>query len=261
MGEYKNVEYLKKIIIYESRHHFIYCENNKQRELFLKELELDKESVNLLEPIVVYLDNFGLPKIDLIDRNKNSNKFDIICREYLFLSIIYKILTNLSIYIVGDKAEKLLNFINKLYKNAGFDDINSIDELIKEFEKSLYFYSEYYQNIALDLVPDKTINDIRIPFIELESFISYFKRIMNISTNFVILVDKKEELSDSSIKVVNLLIGSRINKDIAVKVFVSPGEWNNFITLNDQFVEYVHDYGIVELDNSYKAYIRKLKQQ
>ena len=54
------------------------------------------------------------------------------------------------------------------------------------------------------------------------------------------------------------LMSSRINGDISVKVVTEPDAWATFITSNGVFVEYMHDYGIIELDNSYKNDMKKL---
>ena len=48
------------------------------------------------------------------------------------------------------------------------------------------------------------------------------------------------------------------NGDISVKVVTESDAWDTFITSNGVFVEYIHDYGIIELDDSYKNDKKKL---
>ena len=84
---------------------------------------------------------------------------------------------------------------------------------------------------------------------------------MNINSYFGIIIDKKGPLATTSVQAINTLIGGRINDDISVKVAISQDDWETYITNNGQFIEAVHDYGTVELDDSYKKYMNLLTRK
>ena len=65
----------------------------------------------------------------------------------------------------------------------------------------------------------------------------------------------------SSTQAINNLIGSRINGDISVKVAIEPDDWETYRDSNGQFVGAIHDYGTVELDDSYKKYMKSRKNK
>ena len=43
-----------------------------------------------------------------------------------------------------------------------------------------------------------------------------------------------------------------------MKIAIEPNDWEIYRDVNNQFVEVTHDYGTVELDNSYKEYMKTL---
>ena len=57
------------------------------------------------------------------------------------------------------------------------------------------------------------------------------------------------------------MVGKRINADISMKVACQPGEWETYYDLSGQFVQCVHDYGVVELDDSLNQYVKKRKSE
>ena len=107
----------------------------------------------------------------------------------------------------------------------------------------------------VDTIP---IMEIPIPFIQLEMVIKDIKELLNIGSYFGIILDKKEPLTYNSTRSVNDLIGSRINKDLSIKVATEPNDWDSYIGNNGQYIEYPHDYGIVELDSSNQEFMKKL---
>ena len=106
---------------------------------------------------------------------------------------------------------------------------------------------------------NKSIDDFRIPFLQLELFISQYKRALDISFYFGIIVDKYDDIALSSTKALNSLVGARINKDISMKIVVEYGMWDSYVDTSGNFIEVIHDYGTVELDDSAKKYVKKLK--
>ena len=81
---------------------------------------------------------------------------------------------------------------------------------------------------------------------------------MNMQSYFGIIFDKKCDMSISSIQAINNLIGARINSDISIKVATEPDGWKTYCDVNGKYIENIHDYGIIQLDNSYTSYTKKL---
>ncbi len=92
-------------------------------------------------------------------------------------------------------------------------------------------------------------------------FIELLKRAINNNSYFGIILDKQKDIALSSIQAINVWIGRRINHNIALKVSTTLDTWDSYMDSNGIFIEGIHDYGIVELDNSYQEYMKKLKKQ
>lgn len=261
MGKYRNDNYLKKMIIEQSRHLFIYGYNNEIRRQFLKDLEKEYPLVfDSNNPIALYFDLLGLEKNN--DNNPNDKMINFISNQYLYFTIATKILEKSMEYdskLLDTKLSRLIELINR-GKNHEYKNIESSKELLKQLKKSEEFYYENYININNGTINKIDITDISIPFIQIEMFIKQYKEDLNIDSYFCILFDKHYPLTVSSTKSINNLIGSRINKDISIKVAVDPNDWDTYMNTNGQLIEVVHDYGTVELDNSYKEYIKRLKK-
>lgn len=265
MVEYKNREYLKSTIMDQSRHQFIYCYDNEQRKELLQELNIEYISkVNSNTPISVYLNEFGLPKKPICD-DIDKFKIDIIAREYLAFKIAYEILLKIKTYVdinlFSENIKRLLGYVNRCFLNTDFEKINSLEDLIKSIEESIEFYMTYYLEYVKSGKEIKSISEVRIPFLQLEIFISQFKRILNCKSYFGILLDKDSDISISSMKAVNSLISARINSDLSIKVLVEPDKWETFFNLTGEVIESVHDYGIIEVDDSLNQYIRKRRNK
>lgn len=83
---------------------------------------------------------------------------------------------------------------------------------------------------------------------------------MGMNSYFGIVYDKKGPLAIPSTRQINNLIGSRINGDISVKIAMEPENWETYVDSNGQFVQATHDYGTVELDDSFQKYMKKVKR-
>lgn len=262
---YENEDYLKNEIMEQNRHQFIYSYNDAKRELFLNKLDNEYPiKIDCNSPMCIYLNDFSFPKISVIDCALDNNKIDILSNEYLSFTIAVAILEktrkNVDVDLLNSKITRLLHLINKYDINSGHKKITSFDELILTMNESKSFYKSYYLDYVKTGQTKKSINDISISFLHLESFISQYKRALNNTSYFAIIIDKSDDISLSSTKAINLLIGSRINKDISMKIVVEPGKWDSYIDVNGQYIESIHDYGVVELDDSQKKYIKSLKK-
>ena len=257
MEEYQ--EYLKKEIMYESRHLFIYGRDNDYRTKFLQSLEEDYPLLlDSDKPIALYIDSLGFPVIE--EKTKDKSIINSMSREYLNFTIAAKILEKtleIDENITSQRLTKIIDTIN-LFKNKDYKEIQTVKELLKEFNNTREFYLNNYIDYANGLVSKIPINDISIPFLQIEMFVSEYKRTMNISSYFGLIFEKNNPIAISSTKAINSLIGSRINKYMSIKVATDPSNWNTYYDLSGQLVEAIHDYGKIELDNSYKEYTKTL---
>ena len=85
--------YLKKQIMEQSRHQFVYSYSDNNRKLFLQKLErLYPIKMDCNSPMCIYLKEYGLPKISMTNNEIDKSKIDILSREYLSSSIAHSIL-------------------------------------------------------------------------------------------------------------------------------------------------------------------------
>lgn len=263
MGKYKNEEYLKHEIMDQSRHQFIFGYDGVQRKQFLEDMAnyynivLDKES-----PMAIYVSEFGLPKISNCDNKLDKSKIDIISSEFLYFSIASEILlkaqvTN-DIDILNERVKKLIEILNKCSINKNYSPITDLNDLVRILMQSKEFYKKYYIEYCGEGKETSSIDDIVLPFLQFDMFIDFLKRAINNESYFGIIIDKQRDIAISSIQAINGLIGSRINKNISMKIAVEPENWDSYNDFNGQIIESIHDYGTVELDDSHTQYLKKI---
>ena len=245
MGKYKKEEYLKERIMGQSRHLFIYGFSSDDRSKFLQNLEEDYPVTDdLSSPIALYFNSLGLPQIDNDLEDRDNYIIYRMCREYLSFLVATRILEKSNYFdetILNNKLSLLIHLINK--------GIVSVSELLDEMKKSRDFYYDSYIKYTKGLIKEISINEINVPFLNLEMFVSRYKRCMNMQSYFGIIYDKRDRVSVQSIQTINNFIGARINNDISIKIATNSNEWETYYNTNGQYVEAIHDYGIIELDD------------
>ena len=90
---------------------------------------------------------------------------------------------------------------------------------------------------------------MNIPFMDIESFIKKVKKLINNDSYLCILLNYENEISTYSMKSVNNLIASRINKNISIKLGTGSKEWKTYYTDNNDHIDSVQDYDIIYLDD------------
>lgn len=255
---------IEDIIMRESRHHFIYGYDTLERKKFCEDLEekypilLDNDKQS-----AVYLEEYGLPNLEVLDNYYERHIVGLASREYLSFLIAYRILLNAKKSIdyseLNKRMERLINIINKNFMNSGFSSISDVDSLLMVLCNSKEFYLNSYKDYVLN-GNQININKVSIPFLDLEIFIRAFKEEMNINSSFSIIINNNQDIALSSVKAINDLVGSRINSDISMKIVTEPDKWKSFFNSCGAFVQSVHDYGTIELDDSLSQYIKTLKK-
>lgn len=257
------MEKFAKFLMEEDRHQFIFGYDTSERNEFCKNLE-QKYPILLDDdkPMAVFLEEFGLPKFELSDRH-DKNLISTLSREYFSFLIVYNILIK-SINSIGfkelDKRVSLIvSIYNKRFRNTGFSDIRNLEDLRIAFYNSIEFYLKSYNNYVTNL-EGVNIENVAIPFVFYDLFIRFFKEVLNKKSYFGIIINNDHDVSFSSISVINDFIASRINDNISMKIVTEPDKWKSYIGTSGTFVENVHDYGTVELDDSLEKHINKLKK-
>jgi len=248
----RDKEYLKKEIVGQNRHQFIYGYNDENRKCLIKELEIEYPIVKeKTSQIAINPKNIFLPNIE--PEALDEYKLNMIATEYLRFNIALELLL---------RTQSQFSDINMLNLTTYFgENITKIEELIKHFKESIDFYKFYYEEYLKKEDIKINIDEILISFLDIETFIRKYKKDINNQSYISILVDNVCDSSIYSTRAVNDLIGSRINKNISMKIFTEPDKWNSYIGTNKETIDSVHDYEILCMDDSYKEYTRKLKKR
>lgn len=249
---YENEDYKKNDIIGQGRHQFIYGYDSDDRTRLLKEIEKENPVVSDIDsPMAIYVEDYGLPTIEYDKKSVDMGLVKIVSTEYFNFSVLSQII---KFYIDGGNNNKnVLELMKKHYQL----EIERIEELSNLLNESKRFYKSYYEDYLKHGNSVHKIDEIKIPFIDLEMFLTELKNEINNNSYFALMIDNKKDISTLSTQVINLYVSSRINDTISMKVATDPNKWKSFIDYNGQFVEAVHDYGEVELDDSYKKMIKR----
>ena len=247
-------------IIGQSRHQFIYGENGKMREDLLRDIVRDNPIVcDCNVPGAIYLEN------DYLIDDNSEDDIDIyrscpIAREHFNFAICGKLLDDALSTDLNARSDQFLSRINSLFVDDDYGSIDDVDSLIRVLYQARDFYRDGYK-IYLQTGEFPSIDNLPIKFIDLNSFMRCYKRLLNNKSYFSVIVDQQSPISKLSKRAINDIVGKRINSDISMKVATSPEEWEIYYDLNGQLVENIHDYGVVELDDSFNQYVKKIKRE
>lgn len=264
MEEYKNKEYLKQQIMGDTRHHMLYGYNNAKRkdliESILKEYPIQFDCD---VPAAILVDDYGLPVVDKKPKEEDMPKLKISSSEYLQLSMASAITKRLiearGYEFADERAKPLINYANKASQYKG--SIESLDDLQEALEESKGFYKNTFEEVLLKGKESGSIDLVRIPFINIESFIYHVRESTKNNSHFAILINKDRPIAPMSTEQINFYTGARINDIISMKIFTEPEAWETYLDCNGQIVLAVHDYGDIQLDSAMKDHIKKVKRK
>ena len=256
-------DYIRDSIVEYAWHQFLYGYNGDERSFFLKGMierfpvKLDSE-----EPAAIYIDDFSLPVASILEKC-NNYQIMAVAREYnsvvLTSAIVEQTLKQIEIDKLNVRMKKFLYVINRLSLNPESSEISNIEELLDVLKESKKFYEVEYVKLLSTGEFQGDINSLRLGFIDLNMFIKYYKRALGMSKHFSIIIDYKGTGALVSLQAVNGIVTKRCADDLAMKISCEPQEWKTYYDLNGMLAEYVHDYSVVELDESNSNYIKKLK--
>ena len=242
-------------IIGQSRHQFIYGENVEKRQSILRGLANDNPIVcDQNEPGAIYLENDYLSGGESVYHIDSYKKLAI-SREHFNFAVAGKLLEEALSTDLNDRSDEFLSRINRLFVDNE-QSIDDLDSLVRVLYQTRDFYKDGYKTY-LETGEFPSIDDLPIRFMDINSFMHYYKKLLNNRAYFSVIVDQQSPISALSKRAINDIVGRRINADISMKVACCPGEWETFYDLNGQIVEATHDYGVVELDDSLSQYVKK----
>ena len=226
-------------IVLESRHKFVYYDENNKNKI-LDMISRYPARIDSDSPILVYVQDDGLPKID----NKlglNKDKIKSIHNNYysllIFFSIIDTLIKNIDIDILNSRLKRTFEFCSYNNKEEIRDVVTLRDKLLKSKNDYRDAYIKYMETGELDL-----FDKLEIPFVIIDSLVENLKQEISLMENFSLLLDLGNDLSIYNYMSVNNYIASRCNGYLSMNVLCGDNEWGYYYTSNGQFIEYVHDY-------------------
>ena len=118
----RDKDLLKRQIIGEKRHQFIYLYDDENRESFLNSIKEDyKISPDNDGPIAIVVENFGLPKTKMQNINVDDKRTAQMAKEYLSLVIVEEIMKQILDNYTEDNRESIvwgtIRWLNRVDKN------------------------------------------------------------------------------------------------------------------------------------------------
>lgn len=243
-------------VVWESRHKFVYY---------------DYESINLLRlvqydypavietdaPIVVYILDEGLPKVDTelkLDKDVIKSFHGRYYELLIFLEIINKIADNIDNDELNKRLERLFKLCARIGREEEIDGIKTLRNLLIE-SKNMYkdAYIEYMETGKLDFY-DK----VPIPFIMMDNLLEMLKKNIGLKKYFSILLDLGTDSSIYTCMAINSYIASRCNGYLSMNVLVDKyDKWKYYYASNGQFIQNVHDYTEVDYTTNKKRIRQK----
>ena len=162
--------------------------------------------------------------------------------------------TSSVIFCVADIPAEFVKRIIQFFSYFSKNKHSNIAELVESIKSGKEFWSSFYYSYLTtgdDKEFDKKTSCLDIVFAPfLDRFAQVVLEASNNNAFFQLVLDRKKEISIYSVQSINSLIGSRINGEMNIKVACECDEWESAWDGCGNVAEYVHDYTILELDNS-----------
>ena len=229
-----------KSMIYNNMDMYIYFESDDKKEEVLDELlSNNKIKYDSYDPIMIYLDDFGLPN-KKIKEDISKITLNTICKEYLYFNIAIKLIEKLKQDIEIDmlpRKDVILNKIKRQFLVSDKYDIKTCDELLETLNESKNYYKEQYFSYTDTGNFNRDLKNIKIPYLDIEDFVNYFKKLISNNSYICILIDNKEDVNITSKKCVNALVDINYEVPFTIKVLTSVDDWKNFDDLYGHYIE------------------------
>lgn len=253
---------IKEQVMTNKWHEFLYGYSTGERTEFLKSMEEDYPIVYKEDaPIGIYLEPYGISHLK--EREKRIDREELIrleitAQEYLKNLIAYHIINRIeNNSLVMEKIEpEIIEFLN----SDSFlreDKVSSVKDYMNELKDTLDICKQTYNSLLLRGEPHPKMYEFPSDFIDIEQFGKNIKRILNNNGQFNIIVDYRNPIVLESANAIMSIVNSRCAGTICMKIATDMEKWPTYTDLNGRFVEHIHDYSIVELDDSYRKTLDK----
>lgn len=259
-------KYVKSQIINTQYHQFLYGYNTEERTNFLKEIAKDYSiTLNQNYPQAIYMEDYSLPTME-IPEGIDEDILRIVSRDYFSFAVYYQLVKELlekgSSQELGDREGEFLKFINEFLLNYVFSKILSLESLRDALLQAKNFYQEEYTNILSNKEIKTPELEIPISFVfDQSSYMREFKKLINNSSYFAIIIDQVKKMSIFSQQAINAFVTRRINSDICMKIACDANEWMTYWDTNGMLAEDPHDYTHIALDANLNDYINQNRRK
>ena len=266
MNKIKTKDALGREIMDQSRHLFVYGFDTEERKEFLKTTaDAYPVSIGAKTPAGIYISEPGLKEAESLG-SLSKDIITIYHRDYLNTLIakylIKKVITDVELLQINQELlSEFIDRFNKLYLNkvrASVTDLKNIDNLLAE---GLEVYSNEWKNYIASGKTGDIHSAIPVSMHLLEHFVKHLKLMFQMNSYFGVIIDADAKLSTPSKMAVNSLVNARINSDLSIKVACTPEDWEVYKTPDSGYIQASHDYGEVELDDSARLHLSKLKEK
>lgn len=230
-------------VVWESRHKFVYYDEDTKSDI-LDMVSRYPAKLDSEEPIVVYISDSGLSKIDSkLDLNKYKIRsfHDRYFELLIFLAIVDTLIKNIDKDILNEKLSRMFRLCSYTAKKK----INDVIELREMLSRSIDSYKEayvkYQETGELDFY-----ETIEFPFLMMYNSLECLKEEINLKKYFALLIEIDNDTSYNHMAI-NGYIASRCNGYLSVNVLLNDYDWKYYYSSNGQLIEYIHDYTVVDL--------------
>ena len=232
-------------VVLDSWHKFVYydeCDKNK----ILDNVSLYQAKLDSDEPIVIYINDEGLPEIN---KNIEIDKYrvEFFHHRYYELLIFLSIIDNLINNIDKDALNSRLKRLFHLCSLSDEDKINDVIKLRNVLEKCKNTYKQEYINYIGTGVLRDFYDKLEIPNVIIDMVVPCIKKSIGLGKYFSLLIDVDSDLSLYNQMSINDYIASRCTGYLSINVLLSNNEWKYYYSSNRQFIQNVHDYSDIDL--------------
>lgn len=258
-------KYINAQIMEQNRHQFIYGYNTDDRTKQIKDM-VGEYPVKMDEstPMGIYLENHAI-QTELPDYNVDKLLTTRMSKEYLSFAIAYTLLDRAlqdsDFEVIPERVSTFLEVVNHLILQPGQANIQSLQELLAVLKIGLDFYEMNYKSTVETGAFTGNFSEVPISFLSLDTFLRYFKKMLNNNSYVAVVIDLKSPISGIATQAINEYFTKRCNADLSMKVVCEPGSWGTYYDFNGVPVEYIHDYGTVELDDSHQECMKRIRER
>lgn len=250
-------------VILQSRHQVLYGRRGKERETFLRQLEKDHPIVADQDSFsVIYLDRISFIKKEHFSPNVDFGQLSMAVNEYFQASVLYNILNSMKNQVDPKLLEERFpSMFHTLTYLAGLSGVQlkSVDDVV-DF---LRCTRDEWEELGQQIIEIGSCFREKMPaFVQIQMLDRFQQKdALNNANPFLVIADMREDIPLLSQQAINGVLGSRCNKSLSLKLTLEPDQWKTHLDFLGNLVQSVHDYGVEELDDSYKIYTKKMIEQ